>query len=126
MVTKPANSEQKKWMDDITDYINFNGLGELYGEEYEGDINIQRHHVLGRSAKQNKVAIGHWFVIPVPFALHDPSMNHEFHVGKCKKAFVIRFGTQRDLFDTMYHNMHSEGYKVPSVDVYNAIMETGS
>ena len=126
MATKPANAVQKKWMEDITDYINENGLGDLYGCDYIYDTRIQRHHVLGRSAKHNKVAIGHWFVIPVPFELHDPNVNHAFHVDKCKKAFVSRFGTQRSLFKLMYQAMKQQGYKVPENYIYNAIMETSA
>ncbi len=126
MATKPANTAQKQWMADITYFIMENGLGDLYGSDYIHNSDIQRHHVLGRSAKQNKVAIGHWFIIPVPFELHDPNMDHEFHVGKCKKAFVSRFGTQRSLFKRMYQSMKQQGYKVPNIDVYNAIMETSA
>lgn len=126
MANKAANSEQVRWMDSITDYINENGLGVLYGVEYEYDIRMQRHHVLGRSAKHNKVHIGHWFIIPVPFELHDPNVKHEYHVGHCKKAFVRRFGTQRDLFKRMYLDMKQQGYSVPHNSFYSAIMETSA
>ena len=86
MANKPANAKQKKWMADMTEFINEESLGILY-PEYDGQYAMQRHHVLGRSAKHNKIAIGHWFVIPVPFELHDPNVTHEFHVGHCKKSF---------------------------------------
>ena len=125
-MAKPANTEQKQWMTDITSYVNNNGLGDLYGHEYEGRTDIQRHHVLGRAAKNNKVAIGNWFIIPVPFELHDPNMKHKYHVGHCKKAFVKKFGTQRELFCVLYHNMKSWGYNVPSNEVYNSIMSTSA
>ncbi len=124
MANKPANSAQKKWMESITDW-SVNNLHRLYGDEYSFHP-IQRHHVLGRSAKQNKVHIGHWFILPVPFELHDPNVNHEFHVGKCKKAFVSRFGTQRSLFNTMYQRMKEEGYIVPDIEVHSAIMSTSA
>lgn len=126
MAAKPANAAQKKWMEDITDYINENGLGDLYGSDYVHDTRMQRHHVLGRSAKNNKVAIGHEFILPVPFELHDVSSNHPENVTHCKKAFVRRFGTQRSLFKRMYQAMNQQGYKVPDIDVYNAIMETSA
>ncbi len=124
MANKPANTEQVKWMESITDYINENGLGNLYGVDYEYDTRIQRHHVLGRSAKHNKVHIGHWFILPVPFELHDPNVNHKYHVGNCKKAFVRRFGTQRSIFKRMYQDMKQQGYKVPNSHVFSAIMGT--
>lgn len=126
MATKQANAKQKQWMRDISSFIQEVGLGGLYGCEYENRFDFQLHHVLGRSAKHNKVAIGHWFIIPVPFELHDPNVNHAFHVGKCKKSFVSRFGTQRSLFKRMYQAMKQQGYKVPNIDVYNAIMETSA
>ena len=123
MATKPANAAQKKWMDDITEFINDLTLGVLY-PDYEGRVEMQRHHVMGRSARQSKVDIGHWFVIPVPYELHDPNENHQFHVGHCKKAFVKRYGNQRGIFQALYSMMEMEGYKVPGKEVYNAIMET--
>ena len=122
VMNKPANTAQKKWMDDITSWSICN-LSMLYGDEYDGAV-IQRHHVLGRTAKQNKVHIGHWFILPVPYELHDPNESHEFHVGHCKKAFVRQFGTQRGLFNTMYRSMKEEGYNLPDINAYNAIMET--
>lgn len=117
---------EKDWLYDITDYINNNGLGELYGHEYEGRIDIQRHHVLGKTAKQNKTLIGPWFIIPVPFELHDPNMKNEHHVGHCKKAFVKRFGAQRDIFSVMYHSMKESGFNVPNEHIYNTIMSTSA
>lgn len=122
MAIKQANTAQKKWMSDITEWAEDN-LGTLYGEEWQGAA-IQRHHVLGRSAKHNKVEIGHWFILPVPFVMHDPNVDHEFHVGKCKRAFTDRFGTQSSIFQVMISFMDIEGYKVPSLDVYHAIMDT--
>lgn len=124
MANKPANAQQKKWMQDITDWACDN-LHLLYGSEYSSS-NIQRHHVLGRSAKQNKVSIGHWFIIPVPFWLHDVSSNHPENVTHHKKSFVKRFGAQRELFDVMYQSMKDIGYNVPDIDVYHAIMETSA
>lgn len=126
VATKPANAAQKQWMSDITHFIMENGLGDLYGCDYVHDINMQRHHVLGRSSKHNKVAIGHWFIIPVPFDLHDVSSNNPENVTHCKKAFVKRFGTQRSIFKRMYQSMKEQGYKVPNSHVFSEIMGTSS
>lgn len=123
MANKPANAAQKKWMSDMTEFINDNGLGILY-PEYGDSVHMQRHHVLGRSAKHNKVAIGHWFVIPVPFELHDPNVKHEFHVGHCKKAFVKKHGDQRGIFQCLVSCMDKWGYDTPPMEVYHAIMDT--
>lgn len=126
MASKPANTAQKKWMDDITEWSICN-LGLLYGPEYDGAV-IQRHHVLGRSAKHDKVAIGHWFILPVPFELHDPNVNHQFHVGKCKHSFTNEFGTQRSLFMKMYNDMYEQGYDLSPIpfEVTRAIGDTSA
>ena len=122
MAAKQANAAQKKWMDNITEWAQEN-IHLLYGHRYSGH-EFQRHHVVGRSAKNNKVPIGHEFILPVPFVLHDVSSNHPLNVTHRKKAFTAKFGMQRDLFNTMYYSMQDKGYTVPSDDVLNAIMST--
>lgn len=122
---KQANAKQKQWMSDIAEYINEYGLGGLY-EGYEGSANFQLHHVLGRSAKQNKVPIGHEFVIPVPFELHDVMSNHPENVTHRKKAFVERYGTQRGLFDHLVYLMKENDYDTPSDEVRAAIESTSA
>ena len=122
MAAKQANLAERKWMDDITEWAQEN-MHVLFGHEYSGR-GFQRHHVVGRSAKQNKIGVGHFFILPIPFALHDVSSNHPLNVTHRKKAFTAKFGMQRDLFATMYHSMMEQGYSVPSIDVFNAIMST--
>jgi hypothetical protein len=124
MATKPANAAQKQWMSDIVDWAICN-IGMLYGDEYYNAI-PQLHHVTGRSSKHNKVAIGNYFILPIPFILHDVSSNHPENVTHCKKAFVKRFGTQRSLFKRMYQSMKEQGYKVPNSHVFSAIMGTSA
>ncbi len=121
---KQASAKQRQWMSDITEWSICN-IGLLYGDDYIGAI-PQRHHVLGRSAKHNKVAIGHWFILPVPFELHDVMSNHPENVTHRKKAFIKRFGTQRDLFLTMVESMRDEGYELPPADVCEAIRLTSA
>lgn len=108
-------------MVDITQWAE-NNIGLLYDCSCYGEI--QRHHVLGRSARHNKIDIGHWFIIPVPFALHDVSSGHPDNVTHFKKSFVNRFGNQRDIFKAMVDDMRMEMYELPPVDVLNAIMDT--
>jgi len=124
MATKPANAAQKEWMTAIADFASTE-LAVLYGDEFD-QSSFQLHHVLGRSAKNNKVAIGHEFILPVPTALHDVSSNHPENVTHCKKAFVKRFGTQRSLFYVMYQRMKEDGYNVPNIEIYNAIQATSA
>jgi len=123
---KQANAKQKKWMNDIAEFTNDVGLGCLYGPEFERRTDFQLHHVLGRSAKHNKVEIGHWFIIPVPFELHDVSSNHPENVTHRKKAFVKRFGSQISIFQILYSGVAQWGYDVPSMDIYSAIMDTNA
>ena len=125
MANKPANAAQKKWMNDITEWANEN-IHMLYTGGYAQDCNFQRHHVLGRSAKKNKVAIGHWFIIPVPFDLHDISSNDPLNVTHHKHAFTDRFGNQRDLFLQMVEEMRDDGYELPPLDVCEAIRCTSA
>ena len=122
MAAKKANTVQKKWMDDITLWAKNGGLRFLYGDEWEFSP-FQRHHVLGRTAKHNKVAIGHEFILPLPFDLHDVSSDHPENVTHCKKAFIKRFGTQRELFNVMYKDMMLY-YVTPDYNIKAAIMDT--
>ena len=125
MAMKPANAKQKQWMSDIAEFIQEVGLDGLYGHEFKGRYDFQLHHVLGRSAKHNKVAIGHEFIIPVPFELHDVSSNDPDNVTHYKNAFVKRFGTQSSIFQILISCMGQWGYDTPSIEIYNAIMDTG-
>ncbi len=122
MANKPANAAQKKWMSDIADWAGYH-IDKLYGVQYLGK-KFQLHHVLGRSAKQNKISVGHEFILPVPFELHDISSNHHFNVTHCKHNFTNQYGMQRDLFNKLYQSMKNQSYKVPSQEIYNAIMDT--
>ena len=123
MATKPANAKQKKWMRDMSDYIQAVSIGKYYGDEYNG-CNFQLHHVKGRSAKHNKIAIGHEFIIPVPFDLHDVNSNHGDNVTHHKHKFTDRFGLQSSIFERVFNDMEAYDYDVPSSDILYAIMDT--
>lgn len=125
MATKPANAAQKQWMSDIAEWSNDN-IEMLYDGGYAQECNFQLHHALGRSAKHNKVAIGHWFVIPVPFDLHDISSDSELNVTHHKHKFTDRFGNQRHIFKHMINEMCMDGYELPPVEALKAIMETNA
>ena len=131
-MAKQANAKQRKWMRDISDFIGEVGLGGLYGHEYENRYDFQLHHVLGRTARHNKVPIGHWFIIPVPIELHDIKYSdNPLNVTTHKKAFIKEFGDQRGIFQILYSCMNKwndtgSGYEVPNIEVYNAIMDTNA
>ena len=123
---KQANAKQKQWMRDIAEWAQDN-LYVLYGDEYnDSHLPIELHHVVGRSAKQNKIAIGHEFILPVPVKLHNVMSNHTDNVTHFKKNFVKRFGTQRGLFADMVAVMRAQGYVVPDIYVLSAIGDTSA
>ncbi|WP_372857661.1 hypothetical protein [Pseudoalteromonas sp.] len=123
MATKPANAKQKQWMSDVAEWANDN-IDLLY--RFAPRQGVQLHHVLGRSAKHNKVAIGHWFIIPVPFELHDVSSNHPLNVTHHKHVFTEKFGKQSEIFDRMVNDMEVCGYETPPFDAWQAIMRTNA
>ena len=125
MATKPANTEQKKWMRDMSDFIQAVGIDKFYGDEFRGG-NFELHHVLGRSAKHNKVSIGHEFIIPVPFDLHNVLSNHSDNVTHFKHNFTKRFKMQREIFHDIYVEMKNYKYQVPDELVLNEIMNTNA
>ena len=124
MANKPANAKQKKWMADIASWANSGGVNFLYGcDDPKG---FQLHHVLGRSAKHNKVAIGHEFIIPVPFTYHDINEKNDLNVSYFKHNFTYEFGKQTELYDRMCTDMLMMQYETPHYDIYKAIMDTNA
>jgi len=119
-----ANSVQKKWMSDIAEFISETGLNGLYGSEFENRFDFQLHHVVGRKGKHNKIAIGHEFIIPVPVELHEVMSNDPDNITNFKNNFVKRFGSQSGIFQVLCSCMSQWGYKVPSDEIYQAIMDT--
>ena len=123
MANKPANAAQKQWMSDIAEWSSNEGMNLLY--DFDDPKGFELHHVLGRSAKHNKVAIGHWFIIPVPYTYHNIKEQNFLNVSFFKHNFTDRFGYQRDLFKKMVDSMNKNyDYIAPHTDIYNAIMDT--
>lgn len=118
---KQANKVQKKLMEDIAIWAANGGLRLLYGDAWEFSP-MQLHHVKGRSFKHNKVAIGHEFILPVPFDLHDVSSNHKLNVTHHKHAFTDEFGKQSEMYEVMYLDMECQGYTVPSLNILHSIL----
>jgi hypothetical protein len=71
---------------------------------------IQLHHVVGRSAKYNKIDIGHWWILPLSIELHDVASNHPCNVTHYKKCFEERYGTQKKLFQRMVYAIKADMY----------------
>ena len=72
------NAAQKRWRESVRE------LGCLMGAP--GPVEI--HHVVGRTAKHNKIAIGHWWILPV---------SNEGH----RMVEALSKHEQKELFHTM-------------------------
>ena len=95
-----------------------------------GEPLVHIHHVLGRSARFQKMPIGQWVVLPLWIPLHDINSDHEFHVQKHPKEFIREYGEQMQLFLDMAHGLISDVYSshiktpksnLPSFEIMEAI-----
>lgn len=117
-----ANALQTKWLGMVTDW--YNDVGYI-NQDLNGCYSVERHHVTGRKSKHNKIAIGHWFVLPLPFIYHHISSNDIHNVTNFRHNFTGHFGLQSELFREMIDSMVSFGYELPfGQDVIEAIMDT--
>ena len=123
MANRNPNAAEKQWLKDITSFIDDVGI-ELFYTGWNGSA-YQRHHVVGKSGKHNKVHIGYWFINPVPWQLHDVSSDHPLNVTHNKNAFRKEYGDETAIFQCLVSCMAQWGYAIPPDDVYNAIMDTG-
>ena len=119
------NKQEKEFLKAVADFHNEYGVGYLFGDEWE-DSPIQIHHVAGRAYKQSKVHIGHYFILPVPTAIHDVHSNHPFNVTHYRHKFTANYGMQRDLWCSMVDRMLSNGAisTAPSDEVISAIVSS--
>lgn len=104
----------KQWMSTLAEY----------GPVIEGSGPVQLHHVLGRTYKNNKILIGPWFILPLPWQYHDVHSNDPLNVTHHKHLFTQEFGLQCNLFAEMVETLQDRGYKVPSHDVLDSIAQT--
>jgi len=101
------------------------GIIAEYGPVIEGSGPIQLHHVVGRTYKHNKVLIGPWFVLPLPWQYHDVHSNDPLNVTHYRHRFTDFFGQQSELFNKMCVDMENSGIVLPFDNaVMAAIMDT--
>tara|TARA_R110000868_G_scaffold162439_1_gene393659 strand:- start:12704 stop:13078 length:375 start_codon:yes stop_codon:yes gene_type:complete len=124
MANRNANAAEKQWLKDITSFIDDVGI-EIFYKGWENSA-YQRHHVVGKSGKHNKVHIGYWFVNPIPWQLHDVNSNHPLNVTHHKHAFREKYGDERSIYQCLVSCIAQCGYAIPPDDVYNAIMDTNA
>lgn len=119
-MNEPTKTQEKAWLDRVTRYA------EEHGAFPKGDTyNFDRHHVVGRTRKENKVHIGKWFVLPIMKKYHDNESNNPFNVTHYRRRFAIEFGWQTDLFAKMCEAIKEEDGSLPfSQEVMDAIQAT--
>lgn len=119
------NKQEKDFMKAAMDFHNDYGVGYLYGAEFHNSA-LQCHHVAGRAYKQNKVHIGHFFILPIPIELHDVHSPHPLNVTHWRNIFTANFGMQRDLWLSMASRMLSQGAigELPALQIMESIART--
>ena len=113
------NAKEKRWLQAVSAHAI------KHGPVIHIEPGFQIHHVVGRTYIQNKVPIGHWFILPLPISLHDRSCeSNSCHVGNDRRAFTERYGPQRVLFQCMVDIIEAEGWTIPPDEVLKAIATT--
>ena len=114
------NAIELKWLERVVDFANQHGCFPLM---QPGAFQI--HHVVGRSGRENKIHIGHWFILPVHFDYHDVNSMNPLNVTHFRRRFTEKFSMQKELFKTMVEKITEEDGENPvPEDVLNAIMNT--
>lgn len=117
---KQPSAEQKRWMERVAQFAETHGSFPKYESNQ-----FQIHHVVGRSYKQNKIPIGHWFILPIEPEYHDVSSNNPFNVTHWRRRYCVEFGWQADQFKAMCMVILDEDGRLPfDNDVLDAIMDT--
>lgn len=111
-------SKEQDWLNQITEFAsNSAWMLEKYGGYCEAPYDFQRHHIEGRKAKRKfnyeSTCVGWFYVIPVPFEMHDVSSTHNLSVTHAKNRFEGVVGTQLELFVDMIDSMLDSGYEIP-------------
>ena len=82
------------------------------------------HHVYGCSFKHNKIHVGHWFILPLSFDLHDLMGKSSHNITRSRMAFTRHYGLQKELFESLVTRIRIKGHEIPfDDDVMQAIMD---
>lgn len=95
-----------------------------HGPVIQGTGRLEIHHVVGRKGKHNKVLIGPWFILPLPWQYHDPGSNDPLNVTYFRHRFTQAFGLQTALFAQMVETIENRGNPVPDGNILQAIQDT--
>ena len=112
--TSAPNSEQRRWREAVR------GLGSILGPSRHA---IEIHHCAGRTARHNKVDIGHWWILPLTSQEH--GMLHgdmgRFEIEALEFNPVGRWDCEKFLFHKVL--MSLDGTLEPPYEVIQAIMD---
>jgi hypothetical protein len=65
----------------------------------------QLHHVVGSSARYDKIWIGQWWVLILRADLHDSKLEASYNVTDYKTEFEDRFGNQKSVFMRQFQRL---------------------
>lgn len=110
MKSQAPTAETKAWREDVRE------LGSIV----RGDTPAVIHHPVGRTAKHNKLAIGHWWVLPLTDGEHN--LLHKDHDAFVRMAFGVRLVGRWDAEKLLFRRVIQRlGYEPPH-EVVEAIM----
>ena len=117
---QPSQTLITRWHGMVEWYVAMNG------PVVKGAGQVQFHHVKGRTYMHNKVHIGEWFILPLPWEYHDVHSNSGLCVTHFPKNFVAEFGKQSELWKPMVDEIRGYYRQLPfDQDVIDAVMDTG-
>ena len=107
--TSSPNARQKQWLEAVV----------KLGSVVSGGPS-QIHHCVGRKAKHNKIAIGHWWIIPLT---HDEHLVRLHGQGETF-GYESRKAFEKDKFlSEVYRPLRDRLDIVPPVEVIQAITD---
>lgn len=103
MKNDQPNAAQKQWRENVRE------LGSIVS----GERPVHIHHCAGRTAKHNKVPIGHWWILPLTELEH-----------KAIHMLADRKEHEKELFSLLLRRMAVlSNEPLPSHEVVDAIMD---
>ena len=115
-----------KWRGVVADFANnSNWLNEKFGHECWAPYNFEIDHIIGASAKRKPYGkVGELAILCVPWELHNVMAGGKLNRTLNPSAFRNEFGHEKELFQSMIHNMKRDGYEIPfSDEIVNAIVK---
>ena len=114
------SAEQERWRETVR-RVGCIATGADLAEPIEPGM-VEIHHCLGASAVRDKVAVGHWYVLPLHFRLHNIASDYPVNITNDKPRFTQAYGSEKALFMTMIYGFVMAGIALPfEMDVLNAI-----